>query len=89
MPLQAWAKGKEIALLVLSYLCHFWKEEFAFFFCFCCRSYRLLLRYYRGTHGVIVVYEVTSGDSFSNVKRWLHEIDTNCDNVQKILGILS
>ncbi|VDD86617.1 unnamed protein product [Enterobius vermicularis] len=41
--------------------------------------------YYRGTHGVIVVYDVTSGDSFSNVKRWLHEIDTNCDNVQKIL----
>ncbi|VDK81660.1 unnamed protein product [Litomosoides sigmodontis] len=42
--------------------------------------------YYRGTHGVIVVYEVTSGDSFSNVKRWLHEIDTNCENVQKVLG---
>uniref|UniRef100_A0A0R3RJ33 Ras-related protein Rab-11A n=1 Tax=Elaeophora elaphi TaxID=1147741 RepID=A0A0R3RJ33_9BILA len=41
--------------------------------------------YYRGTHGVIVVYEVTSGDSFSNVKRWLHEIDTNCENVQKVL----
>lgn len=35
---------------------------------------------------MIVVYEVTSGDSFSNVKRWLHEIDTNCENVQKVLG---
>ena len=31
--------------------------------------------YYRGTHGVIVVYDVSSGDSFANVKRWLHEID--------------
>ncbi|TKR58004.1 hypothetical protein L596_030633 [Steinernema carpocapsae] len=41
--------------------------------------------YYRGTHGVIVVYEVTSGESFSNVKKWLHEIDTNCDSVQKVL----
>jgi Ras-related protein Rab-35 len=41
--------------------------------------------YYRGTHGVIVVYEVTSGESFNNVKRWLHEIDQNCENVQKIL----
>ena len=41
--------------------------------------------YYRGTHGVIVVYDVTNGESFSNVKRWLHEIESNCDNVQRIL----
>ena len=26
--------------------------------------------YYRGTHGVIVVYDVASGDSFANVKRY-------------------
>ncbi|XP_021361440.1 ras-related protein Rab-35-like [Mizuhopecten yessoensis] len=41
--------------------------------------------YYRGTHGVIVVYDVSSGDSFANVKRWLHEIDQNCDVVNRIL----
>ncbi|EYB91443.1 hypothetical protein Y032_0206g1996 [Ancylostoma ceylanicum] len=41
--------------------------------------------YYRGTHGVVVVYDVTNGESFSNVKRWLHEIDANCESVQKIL----
>lgn len=46
-----------------------------------------VLSYYRGTHGVVVVFDVTSGESFSNVKRWLHEIETNCDNVQKILGM--
>lgn len=41
--------------------------------------------YYRGTHGVIVVYDVTNGDSFVNVKRWLHEIDQNCDVVSRVL----
>ena len=41
--------------------------------------------YYRGTHGVIVVYDVTNGETFSNVKRWLSEIDANCDSVQRIL----
>ncbi|KAG5866699.1 hypothetical protein JTB14_018606 [Gonioctena quinquepunctata] len=41
--------------------------------------------YYRGTHGVIVVYDVTNGESFANVKRWLHEIEQNCDLVNKVL----
>ena len=45
-------------------------------------------RYYRGTHGVIVVYDVTSAESFVNVKRWLHEIEQNCDVVSRILGEL-
>ncbi|ODM91187.1 Ras-related protein Rab-35 [Orchesella cincta] len=41
--------------------------------------------YYRGTHGVIIVYDVTNGESFANVKRWLHEIEQNCDMVNKVL----
>uniref|UniRef100_A0A7E4VNP0 Ras-related protein Rab-35 n=1 Tax=Panagrellus redivivus TaxID=6233 RepID=A0A7E4VNP0_PANRE len=41
--------------------------------------------YYRGTHGVVVVYDVTNGETFSNVKRWLQEIESNCDSVQKVL----
>lgn len=35
---------------------------------------------------MIVVYDVTNAESFVNVKRWLHEIDQNCDVVNKVLG---
>ena len=46
----------------------------------------LIFRYYRGTHGVVVVYDITNGESFANVKRWLHEIEQNCEVVNKVLG---
>lgn len=42
--------------------------------------------YYRGAHGIIVVYDVTDQDTFSNVKQWLDEIDRYaCENVNKLL----
>merc|ERR1712023_429870 len=42
--------------------------------------------YYRGAHGIIVVYDVTDIDSFNNVKQWLCEIDRYaCENVNKLL----
>nr|QKY15279.1 GTP-binding protein (YPTC1) [Polytomella parva] len=42
--------------------------------------------YYRGSHGIIVVYDVTDEDSFNNVKLWLSEIGRYAnENVHKLL----
>ena len=42
--------------------------------------------YYRGAHGIIVVYDTTDSETFEHVKTWLHEIDRYAsENVNKLL----
>jgi len=31
--------------------------------------------YYRGSHGIMIVYDVTDRDSFNHVRQWLGEVD--------------
>ena len=42
--------------------------------------------YYRGAHGIIVVYDTTDSETFEHVKTWLHEIDRYAsENANKLL----
>lgn len=41
--------------------------------------------YYRGTHGVVVVYDVTNANTFKSIQRWLLEIEQYCSSVSRIL----
>ena len=46
----------------------------------------LTASYYRGAHGIIVVYDVTDRDTFENVRQWMQEIDKFAtDNVCKVI----
>lgn len=42
--------------------------------------------YYKGAHGIILIYDVTSEVSFANIKNWIQQIKENAtDNVKIVL----
>ena len=50
------------------------------------RFKNIIVSYYRGAHGILLVYDVTDKDSFKNLTNWLIEIEKNSSkNVLKIL----
>ena len=50
------------------------------------RFNNIISSYYRGTQGVMLVYDITDLDSFLNLNKWLKEIEKNASkNVYKIL----
>jgi len=40
--------------------------------------------YYRGTHGIILVYDVTKRSTFTDIKHWLDEVDNYATNPEVI-----
>jgi Ras-related protein Rab-1A len=41
--------------------------------------------YYRGAHGIIMVYDITYANTFNNIKHWMSEIHKHCNNNIQIL----
>ncbi len=50
------------------------------------RFKNIIASYYRGAHGILLIYDVTDKDSFKNLNNWLIEIEKNASkNVLKVL----
>ena len=50
------------------------------------RFKNIIASYYRGAHGILLIYDVTDKDSFKNLSNWLIEIEKNASkNVLRVL----
>ena len=50
------------------------------------RFKNIISSYYRGVHGILLIYDVTEKDSYKNLNNWLIEIEKNANkNVVKVL----
>ena len=50
------------------------------------RFKNIIASYYRGAHGILLIYDITDKDSFKNLQNWLIEIEKNANkNVLKVL----
>ena len=50
------------------------------------RFRNIISSYFKGCHGILLLYDITNKESFKNLGYWLHEIEANAN--QKVLKIL-
>jgi len=41
--------------------------------------------YYRGSHGCVLVYDITNSQSFKNLPKWMHRIENKAEALEKIV----
>jgi len=49
------------------------------------RFFSITKAYFRGAHGVLLVYDITSKDSFEHIQRWSSQLDAPGSSANKIL----
>ncbi|MBN3320890.1 RAB10 protein, partial [Atractosteus spatula] len=50
------------------------------------RFHTISTRYFRGAHGLLIIYDITNVKSFDNVVGWTKDVDTNAgENVDRII----
>ena len=61
---------------------HFINIRFVYFFKI---NSLIILRFYRGAVGALLVYDITKHDSYANVEKWLKELKEHGDNKMVIM----
>jgi len=49
------------------------------------RFYAITKAYYRGAHGVLLVYDVTAAESFENIIKWVKELEADASTANKLI----
>jgi len=51
------------------------------------KYFAITRQYYRGAHGVVLVYDITKRESFENITRWINEVKVaNNDTLFLLIG---
>ncbi|EGB08641.1 hypothetical protein AURANDRAFT_6651, partial [Aureococcus anophagefferens] len=45
----------------------------------------ITVSYFKGAHGIVLVYDVTERDSFENIQHWVHQIRENADERVRLI----